>query len=56
MDMSIINITGGSDTISSTVSMILYQLIKNPRVISRLRDEIAAHEAAGTLSKTSVSF
>lgn len=55
VDMSIINITGGSDTISSTVSVILYYLIKNPRVIYKLREEIAQYEQAGKLSNP-VSF
>jgi cytochrome P450 len=50
VDMSIINITGGSDTIASTVSMMLYHFVKNPRVVSKLRAEIKSSEESGTIS------
>jgi cytochrome P450 len=36
----IANIVAGSDTTSTTLSAILYYLLKNPRTLAKLRDEI----------------
>lgn len=38
------NITAGSDTTGITLSSILFFLMKNPRVVEKLRQEIAEHQ------------
>lgn len=44
------NITAGSDTTASTISGILYHLLKNPRKLQKLRDEIDRNVADGQIS------
>lgn len=44
------NVIAGADTTASALSAILYQLLKNPTVLSKLRDEIDTNARAGRLS------
>jgi cytochrome P450 len=46
----IANIVAGSDTTSTTLSGILYYLLKNPRTLAKLRDEINQFEKNGQIS------
>ena len=46
----IANITAGSDTTSTTLSAILYYLLKNPRTLAKLREEINDCEQNGQIS------
>ncbi|KKA25196.1 Uncharacterized protein T310_0787 [Rasamsonia emersonii CBS 393.64] len=46
----IMNIGAGSDTTSISLSAILWYLIKTPRCLEKLRDEIAHKESTGQLS------
>ena len=45
------NITAGSDTTASTISGILYHLVRNPDKLQRLRDEIDQFAADGKISR-----
>ncbi|KAF9771388.1 hypothetical protein IL306_010970 [Fusarium sp. DS 682] len=44
------NIGAGSDTTSISLTSIIFNLIKYPRVLKRLRAEIKEHETQGTIS------
>ncbi|EXK46257.1 hypothetical protein FOMG_04463 [Fusarium oxysporum f. sp. melonis 26406] len=44
------NIGAGSDTTSISLTSIIFNLIKHPRVLERLRAEIKEHESQGTIS------
>lgn len=44
------NINAGSDTTATSLSGILYHLLKNPRVLAKLRAEIGGFTARGELS------
>jgi cytochrome P450 len=44
------NIGAGSDTTSISLTSIIFNLIKYPRVLEQLRAEIKEHEAQGTIS------
>jgi cytochrome P450 len=46
------NIGAGSDTTGISATIIVYFLIKNPRCMQKLQDEIAESMAAGELSET----
>lgn len=45
------NLTAGSDTTASTLGGLLYFLLANPRVLAKLKEEIADFTAAGQLSE-----
>lgn len=47
---AISNIAAGSDTINATIQAFFYHLLKNPRHLARLRQEIDAAHARGELS------
>lgn len=49
--MALSNLTAGSDTTSSTLSGILHLLLTNPRVLTKLKEEIADFTAKGLLSE-----
>ena len=44
------NVIAGSDTTSTTLSAILYYLLKNPSTIAKLRDEIDSYQENGQIS------
>lgn len=48
---AIANVAAGSDTVSATMQAVVYYLLKNPKYIPRLREEIDAAQARGELSE-----
>lgn len=49
--MNLSNVAAGSDTTASTLSGMFYHLLTNPRVLAKLKDEIADFTAKDQLSK-----
>lgn len=47
---AVANVGAGADTVSSTMQSLFYFLIKHPRVLQRLREEIDAAQTRGELS------
>jgi cytochrome P450 len=54
--MGMSNIIAGSDTTALSLSGVLYYLLKYPRTLERLRDEIRTFEQQGRCSRPNVTF
>ncbi|KAK5073829.1 hypothetical protein LTR64_007031 [Lithohypha guttulata] len=54
--MGLSNIIAGSDTTAVSLSSVLYHLIKTPRAMQKLRDEVKSAEEQGRLAPDTVSF
>ena len=52
---AVANIGAGADSVSATLQAFVYHLLRSPKRLSRLRDEIDSAQARGDLSKV-VSF
>jgi len=54
--MCLSNIIAGSDTTAITLSSILYNLLKSPKTLQRLRAELEEFERKGQCGNPNVSF
>lgn len=54
--MGLSNIIAGSDTTAVSLSSTLYHLIKTPRAMQKLREEVRSFEQEGKLTPNTVSF
>jgi len=50
LSTAVMNIGAGSDTTSIGFSAVIYNLLKYPRTLAKLREEISSYEASGLLS------
>lgn len=51
MSTCVMNVGAGSDTTSIAFSAVIYCLLKHPKTLARLRDEIREYEARGLVSR-----
>jgi len=54
--MAISNLIAGSDTTGTTLSAILYYLLRYPETLAKLRKEIQEFENSGKIGKTRVTY